>query len=228
MPLAALAALALVSGCDALGKAGAGAGAHSPPASSFTVSSRLTAVVIDGGSGFVNVTGSARSTVGVSQQATYSSSPPRATHAVHGTTLTLGYTCATQLACNVSYDVQVPRDVAVTVSTSAGAVTLTSLAGTVSARADAGLITAVSMRSPVATFKTSAGGVVATFSAPPASLTATTNVGSIALTVPGSVAYRLKTHTYVGTSTVTVRRDSASAHVITASSDLGSISVSPA
>ena len=71
------------------------------------------------------------------------------------------------------------------VSTSAGAVTLTSLAGTVSARADAGLITAVDLRSAVATLKSNAGGVVATFSAAPRSLTATTNVGPITLTVPG-------------------------------------------
>jgi len=30
-----------------------------------------------------------RSTVGVSQQATYSSTPPKATHVLHGTTLTV-------------------------------------------------------------------------------------------------------------------------------------------
>jgi hypothetical protein len=123
--------------------------------------------------------------------------------------------------------VQVPIDVAVSVSTSAGAVTLTSLAGTVSARADAGLITAVDLRSAVATLKSNAGGVVATFSAAPRSLTATTNVGPITLTVPGSVAYRLSTHTFVGTSTVTVHRSDSSAHSISASSDLGSISISP-
>jgi hypothetical protein len=58
-------------------------------------------------------------------------------------------------------------------------------------------------------------------------LTATTNVGPITLTVPGSVAYRLSTHTFVGTSTVTVHRSSSSAHSISASSDLGSISVNP-
>jgi len=79
----------------------------------------------------------------------------------------------------------------------------------------------------VASFKSNAGGVVATFSVAPRTLTATTNVGPITLTVPGSVGYQLSTHTVVGTSTVTVRRSTDTAHSISASSDLGSISVSP-
>jgi hypothetical protein len=129
--------------------------------------------------------------------------------------------------CGVAYTVDVPYGVAVTVSTGAGAVTLTSLAGTVSARADAGLVTAVDLRSPVASFKSDAGGVIATFSVAPRSLTAATNVGPITLTVPGTAGYRISTHTFVGTSTVTVRRSGTSAHSISASSDLGSISINP-
>jgi hypothetical protein len=223
--LALFAALPLLAGCDALGKVGAGA--HNPPAASFTVSARVTAVVIDGGSGSVDVTGSARSTVSVSQQATYTSTAPSATHVLRGTTLTVSYTCPAEFVCGVSYDVQVPRGTAVSVSTESGAVTLTSLSGTLRASAGAGLITAVDLRSPVSVFTSNAGGVIAAFSAAPQSLTATTNVGPITLTVPGSVAYRLSTHTYVGTSTITVHRGSDPAHSISASSDLGSISISP-
>lgn len=223
MVLALLAVFPLVAGCGALGKVGASA--HNPPAASFTVSARVTAVVINGGAGSVDVTGSARSTVSVSQHATYTDTPPKATHVLHGTTLTVSYTCPAQIVCSMSYQVQVPRDVAVSVSTGAGAVTLTSLAGALSAHASAGLITADDLRSPVATFKTNAGGIIAAFSAAPRSLTATTNVGPITLTVPGSVAYRLNTHTFVGTSTVTVPRSSSPAHTISASSDLGSISI---
>lgn len=219
---ALLAALPLVASCDALGKVGGGA--HHPPPQVFTVSARVTALVINGGSGSVDVTGSARSTVSVSQQASYSGKPPSATHVLRGTTLTLSYTCPAQIVCGMSYEVQVPRGIAVTIGTGAGAVTLTSLAGPVTARADAGLITGVDMRSAVASFKSNAGGVVAAFSAAPSSLTATTTVGPITLTVPGSVTYRLSTHTVVGTSTFTVRRG-GSAHSITASSDLGSIAV---
>ena len=222
---ALFAILPLIAGCGALGKIGAGS--HNPPASVFTVSARVTAVVINGGSGSIDVTGSSRSTVSVSQQATYSDKPPTAAHVLNGTTLTLSYTCPAEFVCGVSYTVQVPADVTVTVATGTGTVTLTSLAGTVTARADAGLITAADMRSPVASFKSNAGGVIATYSAVPRSVTAATNVGPITLSVPGSAEYRLSTHTVVGTSTVTVRRSTSSAHSITASSDLGSITVNP-
>ena len=223
--LTLLAALPLLAGCGALGKIGAGS--NNPPATVFTVSARVTAVVINGGSGSIDVTGSSRSTVAASQQLSYSGKPPTVAHALHGTTLTLSYSCPGELLCGVSYAVQVPAGVSVTVATGTGPVTLTSLAGTVTARADAGLITAVDMRSAVASFKSNAGGVVATFSVAPRTLTATTNVGPITLTVPGSAGYRLSTHTVVGTSTVTVRRSDDAAHSISASSDLGSISVSP-
>ncbi len=221
---ALLAAVPLLAGCGALGNIGAGS--HNPPAKEFTVTARVTSLVIHGGTGSVDVTGTPGSAVTVSQQATYSSTPPAASHALSGTTLTVSYACPTELVCGMSYDVKVPRDVAVSVSTSAGSVTLTSLAGTVSARANAGLITAVDLRCAVASFNANAGGVVATFSVAPRSVTATTNVGPITLTVPGSVAYQVAAHTVVGASTVTVRRG-GSGHSISAHSDLGSISVSP-
>jgi hypothetical protein len=222
---ATLAAVPLLAGCGALGQAGAGS--HNPPAKEFTVTSPVTSVVIHGGTGSINVTGTSGSTVTVSQQATYTSTPPAASHALRGTALTVSYTCPAELVCGVSYVVRVPRDVAVSVSTSAGSVTLTSLAGTVSARANAGLITAIDLRSDVASFNANAGGVNATFSAAPRSVTAVTNVGPITITVPGSVAYQVAAHTVVGTSTISVRRG-GSGHSISAHSDLGTISISPA
>ena len=222
---AVLALLPLLAGCGALGNIGAGS--HNPPANEFTVTGKVTSVVIHGGSGAVDVTGTSGSTVTVAQHASYSGTAPAASHVLRGTTLTVSYTCPTELVCGMSYVVQVPRDVAVSVSTSAGSVTLTSLAGTVSARAAAGLITAVDLRCAVASFNSNAGGVIATFSTVPRSLTASTNVGPITLTVPGSVAYQVTAHTVVGTSTITVRRGGSSPYSISARSDLGSISISP-
>jgi hypothetical protein len=83
------------------------------------------------------------------------------------------------------------------------------------------------LRSAVASFTSNAGGVIAYFTAAPRTLTANTNVGPITLTVPGSAAYRIATHTFVGSATVTVHRSGSSAHSISARSDLGSISISP-
>jgi hypothetical protein len=217
-------ALAL-AGCGALAKIGATS--HYPSAKAFTVAGRVTTVVIDGGGGSIDVTGSSKATVSVSQQLSYSKTPPLAKHVLSGTTLTLSYACPSQVICGVSYTVQVPRSVALRVSTGAGSITLTSLSGPVTAKADAGLITAVDLRSASANLKSNAGGVLATFSAAPGSLQASTNLGPITLTVPGTVAYKISTHTLVGTSTITVRKNAASSHVITASSDVGSISISP-
>ena len=227
--LAAAAALALaasLTGCDSLGKLGSTG--HYPAATAFTVDSRVTTVVIDAGSGSADVTAASRSTVAVSQQASYSTKPPVARHTLSGTTLTLSFTCAMELTCGISYTVQVPRDVAVRVSAGAGAITLTSLSGSVTAQTGAGLITAVDLRSADVSLKSNAGGIIAACSVPPRSLNASTNLGAITLTMPGSVAYKISTHTFVGTSTITVRRSASSPYAITTRSDVGSVSISPA
>jgi hypothetical protein len=223
---AAVALAASLTGCGALGELGTAG--HYPAATSFTIDSRVTTVIIDGGSGSVDVTGGKRSTVGVTQQASYSKTPPAARHTLSGTTLTLSYSCPAELSCGVSYTVAVPRAVAVRVSADTGSITLTSLAGAVSAQTSAGLITAADLRSAAVILTANAGGIIATCSAAPRSLHASTKLGPITLTVPGAVAYRISTHTLVGTSTITVRRSATSPYAITTSSDVGSISISPA
>jgi hypothetical protein len=215
-----------LAGCGALAKIGTAA--HYPPPKALTVTGRVTTVVIDGGSGgSIDVTGGSRSTVGVSQQASYSKTPPVARHGLSGTTLTLSYTCPSEVICGLSYTVQVPRGVVLRVSTGAGEITLTSLSGPVTATANAGFITAVDLRSATATLKSNAGGIVASFATAPTALQASTNLGPVTLTVPGTAAYKIGTHTLVGTSTITVRKSATSTHAITASSDVGSISISP-
>jgi hypothetical protein len=222
---AVLPAVLTLAGCGALGRVGT---AHYPAAASFTIDSRVTTLIIDAGSGSVDITGGNRSSVGVSQQASYSKTAPVARHALSGTTLTLSYGCPVELSCSISYTVQVPAAVAVRVSGGAGAVTLTSLSGSATAQTSTGLITAVGLSSAEVSLKSDAGGIIATSSAPPRSLDASTKVGAITLTVPGSVAYKVSTRTFVGTSTITVRRSASSPHAINASSDVGSISISPA
>lgn len=221
----ACAVLPLLAGCGTLGQVGAGT--HNPPAKTFTVSARVTTLIINGGAGGITVTGSGRHTIAVSQQSSYSKTPPAATRALSGGTLTLSYTCPSQLVCGVTYDIQVPRGVAVRAVTRAGTITLTSLAGPVSAQTTAGLITASGLASASAELKSNAGGINASFTTAPGSVRASTNVGPISLSVPGSAAYKIDTHTVVGTSSVTVPRSAASPHVISASSDLGSITIGP-
>lgn len=218
-------AIPCLAGCGELSQVGAGT--RNPPAQTFTVTAHVTTLVIKGGAGSIEVTGSDRSTVSVSQQVSYTKTAPAASHVVAGTTLTLSYACPAQLVCSVSYTVQVPLGVAVQASSAAGTITLISLAGPVRAQTSAGLITANGLTSPTAELKSHAGGIDATFSAPPDSVQATTNVGPISIGVPASASYKVSTHTYVGSSTVTVPKSAASPHAISASSDLGSITISP-
>jgi len=222
---AACAVLPAAAGCASLKQIGAGA--HNAPAKTFTITSRVTSLVINGGAASITVTGSARRTILISEQSSYTKTPPVTSRRVAGTTLTLSYSCVSQLVCGVAYELLVPRGVAVQASTRAGAITLTSIAGPVSAQTTAGLITAGDLTSPTAVLRSSAGGIDATFSAAPVSIHASTNVGPITLAVPTSAAYNISTHTYVGASTVTVRKNTSSSHVITASSYLGSITISP-
>jgi hypothetical protein len=79
-----------------------------------------------------------------------------------------------------------------------------------------------------ASLTSDAGGIIANCSASPRSLHASTKLGAITLTVPGAVAYKIGTRTFVGTSTITVRRSASSPYAITTSSDVGSVSISPA
>jgi hypothetical protein len=228
---AAVAALAcavvpVLGGCGALKQIGAGA--HNGAPQTFTINGHVTTVVIDGGASSITVTGSDRGSILVTQHPSYSKTPPTTSRRVAGTTLTLSYSCKSELVCSVEYDVAVPRGVAVRASTREGAITLTSLRGYVSAQTDAGLITANDLGSATVELKSNAGGIIAAFSAAPGSLSASTNIGAISITVPGAAAYQVHTHTYVGSSTVTVHKNPASPHVITASSDLGSITIGSA
>jgi hypothetical protein len=213
------------AGCGALKQIGADS--HTGPAQNFTITAHITTVIINGGAASITVTGSNRNTILVSQQPYYSKKPPATVRRVDGTTLTLSYNCATEVICGVTYNVEVPRGVAVRVGSLAGAVTITSVSGAVSAQTGAGLITATDLSSPTAQLKSNAGGIVAAFTVVPASVQASTNVGPISMTLPGSASYKISTHTIVGTSNVSVRKDASSPHVITASSYLGSITISP-
>jgi hypothetical protein len=231
--LAACAVLPALGGCGVLASTGTnaapGPGASAAAPRTYTITSPVTTVIVNGGAGTVSVTGSHRGTVEVTEQAYYSNSkkPPVTSHPVSGGTLTLSYSCPAQVTCGISYDVAVPSGTAVRVSDREGAVTLASLSGPVTATTIAGVITATGLASPTASLSSHAGSVTAAFSAVPASVSASTNAGPITLTLPPAAAYKVSAHTYVGNSTVTVHQSASSAHVITASSDLGSITISP-
>jgi len=114
------------------------------------------------------------------------------------------------------------------VSDREGAITLTALAGPVTATTLAGVIAATGLTSPRDSFKSTAGAITAAFAAVPAAVSASTNAGPITVTLPGSAAYQVHAHTFVGTSAITVRQSATSRSVITASSDVGTVTIGPA
>lgn len=134
----------------------------------------------------------------VTEQIAYSSTRPVTTHSLTGGTLTITYSCKLQLACGAAYIVTVPRMVASGLSS-----------------ASVGL-------------RTSVGGINASFTAAPATLSAASDAGGITLRVPASVSYQVTARTYVGKTTVTVPRSLSSARTITARTNVGAIVIAPA
>lgn len=194
----------------------------------YRISSPVSTVIVISHAGNVAVTGDGGSATSVRQDATYSKTAPATTRTVSGGTLTITYSCPVQLVCSVSYVVQVPRGAGVQVTAPAGAIRLSGLAGNVTAKADVGLIDATGLTSASVALTTEAGGITAAFATPPATVQAVARVGAISLRVPGGVSYRVFAAAHVGKATVSVPQSSSSAHVITATTDVGTIVVEPA
>jgi DUF4097 and DUF4098 domain-containing protein YvlB len=128
----------------------------------------------------------------------------------------------------VAYVIRVPRDAAVQVKTGSGAIRLSGLAGNVTAQADLGLINATGLSGASVSLTTEAGGITAAFTGTPVTVQATTRLGAITVRVPGGTSYKVTAHAHLGRATVSVPQSSSSAHVITATADLGAILVGPA
>jgi hypothetical protein len=183
-------------------------------------------VVVISHVGNITVTGGGGSSVSVTQQATWSKTPPVTTRTISGKTLTVTYTCPSQLVCAVAYAIQVPRDVAVQAQAGAGAVRLAGIAGNVTAKAKVGLIDGTGLSGASVSLTTDGGGITASFTAAPAALAAVAHVGAIILHLPGTAAYQVSADARVGHADVGVRQSSSSDHVITATTDVGAIKIS--
>lgn len=230
-----------VAGCQATGSAGPaaaspGAASASPGFSvpgthrttaTYRVSSPVSTVIVTSHVGNVTVTGGSGPGVTVTQQADYSRTPPVTTRAVSGTTLTVTYTCPAQVICGVAYTLQVPRAVTVQVTTGTGEIRLGGLAGSVTAKADAGIISATGLTGASVSLTTEVGAISASFAAVPAAVRAVAHVGAITLRLPAAASYRVTATAHLGKTSVSTRQSASSAHVVTATTDVGAIVVAP-
>jgi hypothetical protein len=196
--------------------------------------------------GTVQVTGGGSAQATVTERLTFRHTAPVTTHRVSGGTLTLDSHCPGGGACGVDYTITLPRSTTVRVTDSVGSIGLRSLSGPVTAHTNAGSINLDSLSGTItatghvgsisgqklscrrATMHTSAGGVQASFTAAPANLTATTDVGTVTLRLPTTVAYAVNATASIGKTSVSVHRSASSPHVVTASVRTGSVTVEPA
>lgn len=114
---------------------------------------------------------------------------------------------------------------AVTAGSQQGSIALRSITGSVTAQTAQGSITGQGLRVSTARFGTDEGSVQVSFAAAPDAVTATSQVGQVTLTVPGSASYRVSASSQLGTTSVRVPQSASSAHRITASSQVGSVTV---
>ncbi len=237
--LAASAAMVALASCTS------DAGTMRHNTSSYSVG-HVQTLVVNAQVGDVQVTGTSSATVSVTEHVTAGTTAPVTTRRIAAGTLTLTSTCRSTPVCGASYDISVPRATSVRVTDNVGTIRLESLSGPVTARTDAGRIELGSLSGPVeatthagwihgegmssaqATLHVSAGEIDVAFSAPPATVAATTDVGAITLRVPGTVPYRVDATATVGSIQVTVTRSPTASRQITASTATGSVTIEPA
>jgi putative adhesin len=211
---------------------------------SYAATGQVRTLVVHAHVGSVHITGGAAG-VSVTEHLTYRHTAPVTTHRSAAGTLTLDSQCPALETCSVGYDIKVPSATTIQISDNVGAISLKSLSGQVTAHTNAGNIeldtvsgpvvatghagsvTGTGVSSPSATLGSSVGGIEVTFSAAPASVTATTSVGSVRLHLPGGVAYAVTASSSTGTAHVGVHRQASSRHVITASTKTGTVTIDP-
>lgn len=238
--LAGSAAVSMLAGCSI------DVGALQHRTNSYSLSGQLRTLVVNAHVGSVHVTGGGSGQVSVTERISFRGTAPGTTHRTAAGTLTLDSSCPALETCTVGYDITVPRMMTVRVISNVGEIQLRSLSGQVIAHTNAGDIHLASVSGPVeatvhagsilgkevssprATLHSSAGTIDVTFSAAPATVTATSDIGSITLHVPGNVPYNVDTNVGVGSTHVGVTRSPASPHAITASTRTGSVTIEPA
>ncbi|MCQ4044272.1 DUF4097 family beta strand repeat-containing protein [Streptantibioticus rubrisoli] len=188
---------------------------------SYGVRDSVRKLVIQGHTGNVRVTGGG-STVSVTERQNYQSAPPHTTHTTADGTLTLTYDCQD---CGVDYDVRVPTGTAVSVTANTGDVTISAMGGLVTASTDTGSVTGDRLASGQAHLTSETGDVRATFDHTPSTVYATSQTGSVHVTVPRGTPYAVQASAQTGKVSVDVTRDDHSPHTITAKAETGDVTV---
>ena len=195
---------------------------------SYTVTEPVTSIKIDNPVGDTELEGTDTATISVTERLHYSGNPPQTRYPVSGGQLSLSYSCPGVFdvhSCSVTYVVKIPRYLAVQIDDQVGAIKLTGLAGQLKLTSATGSIDATGLTSNAVAARARAGAITLQFSAPPSTVDAQTDVGSITVRLPAGSAYAVDAGSQVGSDNVTVQQDPGSAHQITARSQVGAIRV---
>jgi DUF4097 and DUF4098 domain-containing protein YvlB len=238
--LAAAATVTALAGCH---------GSHSTAqsdTSSYSVQGPVRTLVVTGHVADVRITGGRTVAIAVTQHVAFHGAKPTIRRRFAAGTLTLSSHCAANTACSIGYDIIVPRATSVRVSDDVGTVRLSELTGRVTTTLDAGQIDLSSLSGAVdlttragsiigqhvssahASLQVSTGEIDVSFSAAPAAVSATTDVGAIILRVPDNVSYHVTTSATVGHIGVSVTQNTAASRTIMASTRIGAITIEPA
>jgi hypothetical protein len=225
-PVATAAPAATATPTPAAAPAPVPAGVPAPAVTTESIPG-ITALVIDSGSGRIQVTGTDAQQVVVTRRTFANSARPTEQVTTAGGTLkiTSPYCAADDWAapCRIDYEIQVPRSLPVKVAGASGDLTLTRLSGTQSAGSASGNVTVTDARGPVTASSTS-GDVEITAAAVLSSLTATSTSGTISTRVPAG-SYRVEATTVSGESDVDIPSTAVASALIRLSTVSGDLTL---
>ena len=201
-------------------------------------------VVINSAAGAVTVTaGAGNAQIGAVPAA--ASSPPTVSVAIYGPVLTITVRCPPPggSRCGARLTVVLPPRVSVTATAQLGNVSVTGFSGPVHVTAELGDIRLQRDSGPVradaelgdidgaglgagnAWLTAQLGAINVAFATAPALITATDEQGPVTVRVPAGLGYRVTAQAELGATAISVPRADGAAHVIRASSQLGSVTI---
>jgi DUF4097 and DUF4098 domain-containing protein YvlB len=224
MPGALLGLVAVLTGC------GVGGSLHEDTVS-YDVTGKVAALHVEADSGSVQVVGSDRRDIRVTERLSWHNDKPATSHEVRADTLELAFTCPTTwgwgavgTTCDVSYQVEVPEHLSVKVTSDSGDLTLKTLSGSLAATSDSGAIRTIGLTGKQVTTKTDSGDMTLTFTGQPDKVTTVTDSGQTVIHVPQG-PYNIVAKTDSGTKDIKAAGDSSAKRSIELSSDSGDLQV---
>jgi hypothetical protein len=204
----------------------------------------ITRISVDNSAGSVRIVASEGDTIEVTAKISDGLRSTGESQGVFGDTLELRGTCPNFGSdwCRVSYEISAPASLDLTldvddgsidlagitgdvdVDTDNGSIEMASLSGSIRATNDNGRIEGDALRSQDVSADTDNGRVTLRFAAPPTSVMATSNNGSVEVVVPDDgTSYRLDMNTDNGSRTETIDVDDNAARSIVIRTENGSV-----